>query len=219
MPAWWDRILGRPTTPPQEIDDERGLAFYDAKMSALAQVLGPRHEMVGHAIVPVHAGGTVHMHYFPQSIGTAFATEDFIAPDGRGPKPSRIGTYELVALTRLPYLASKVPNPKGEPFDQIERRMCAIFSVLWHYSKDHALNPRETCEVPFDDEVAAVILDEYKGKEEFWIEGRKYGLLLCIEILPSELAFVRKQGGAALIEKLKTAGVYPNSDLDRAPVV
>ena len=214
-------MIGR-SEKPEEIDEARRDAFYRAKSRALEQVLGPMHEMVGHAIIGVHVGGNVHMYYYQQTLaGTCFATKEFVEPDGTGPKRSRIGLYELVAFTRLAKPASGAgPERERTPFDLIERRMCAIFSILWGYAKEHALNPGETCEVPLkDDDIAAVIFDDYKGKEEFWIEGRKYGLLLCIQVFPSELIFAQQRGTGALVERLKQAGHFPYSDLDRAPVV
>lgn len=45
-----------------------------------------------------------------------------------------------------------------------------------------------------------------------------FGLLAIIEIHGSEMRYARKKGGAQLIKKLKSAGHYPDSDLDRAPV-
>lgn len=37
-------------------------------MFGLETVLGKSHDLVGHAIIPVDAGGTVDMYYFPKKI-------------------------------------------------------------------------------------------------------------------------------------------------------
>jgi hypothetical protein len=59
------------------------------------------YDLVGHAIIPFRVGGPVDIYRFPHAIdGTAFATMELIEADGTGPKPSRIGTYELIACTR-----------------------------------------------------------------------------------------------------------------------
>ena len=47
----------------------------------------------------------------------------------------------------------------------------------------------------------------------------EFGLLAIIEVHRSEMEYARKKGGAKLIRKLKKAGYYPYSDLDRPPVV
>ena len=39
-----------------------------------------------------------------------------------------------------------------------------------------------------------------------------------MEVFRSEMAFAHKRGGSKLIEKLKAAGHYPYSDLDREAV-
>jgi hypothetical protein len=43
--------------------------------------------------------------------------------------------------------------------------------------------------------------------------------MVVMEIFRKEMDFARANGGAALLEKLKLAGHYPYSDLDRDPVV
>ena len=77
---------------------------YELKVQGLENVLGKMHNMVGHAIIPFGVGGSVDMYYFLNHIqGTSFATMELLDPEGNGPKPNRIGTYELVAFTKQPY--------------------------------------------------------------------------------------------------------------------
>lgn len=74
---------------------------YELKLKSLENILGKMHEFVGHSVIPFQAGGAVDMYYFPNAIdGTAFVTMELIEPDGSGPKPNRMGTYELIAFTR-----------------------------------------------------------------------------------------------------------------------
>lgn len=61
-----------------------------------------------------------------------------------------------------------------------------------------------------------LIFDAYNspGSEQ----ARCFGVLVIIELHGSEMDFARSAGGAPLIQRLKAAGHYPCSDLDRDPV-
>jgi hypothetical protein len=83
------------------------------------------------------------------------------------------------------------------------------------------LNPNETCEVPNGEgqENTCLVFDLYHpDNKEFRIGGRKHHLLLCLQIFRSEMEFSRANGSDALFQKLKDAGHYPYSDLDRQAV-
>jgi hypothetical protein len=204
-----------------EISDEDYEGHYEPKQAALERILGPMHGLVGHAIIPFQAGGTVDMYYFPNGIpGTGFATMELIEPDGSGPKPNRIGTYELVAFTR-----QKIPTPEDvpedHPFNLIERRICGTFTTIGSYSYEAVLNPGETCELPGKDEESTRCLIFYEYAPHgipFEIDGKKHCLLLCLEVFRSEMEYAMENGSTVVIKKLKEAGRYPYSDLDREPV-
>jgi len=205
----------------QEFSEEEYDRHYESKQAALEDVLGPMHEVVGHALIPFQAGGAVDMYYFPNGIpGTGFATMELIEPDGTGPEPNRIGTYELVAFTR-----QSIP-PEGQenedhPFNKIARRMCGILTDIGLYSYEAVLNPGETCEIPGEEGEPGIclIFDEYRPNEKsFEIDGRKHCLLLCMEIFRSEMEYAMEHGSDTVLKKLKEAGRYPYSDLDRQPV-
>jgi hypothetical protein len=215
------RLSGSTKARPK-FSDEVYSRNYEAKQKAIERILGPMHDIVGHAIIPFQIGGAVDMYYFPNGIpGTGFATMELLEPDGSGPKPNRIGTYELVAFTKL-----KVPPPgqKGDtnaPFNKIERRMCGILTTVGRYSYEAVLNPGETCEVPGGEgePTKCLMLDEYRnGAASFEINGKKHCLLLCVEVFRSEMEFAMQHGSAAVLKKLKEKGYYPYSDLDREPV-
>jgi len=208
-------------TTKKEFTEEGYEKDYEAKKVALEKVLGPMDEVVGHAIVSYAMGGTVDMYYFSKGIpGTAMATMELIQPDGKGVRPNHIGTYELVAFTR----ATKTPAYKpgdGSPFDRIERRMCEIFTTLGQYAVDAVVKPGETADIPVDEsDKCWVIFDEYRGPsdQDFTIDGRRHCLLLCMEVFKSEVEWAMKNGGPELLKKLKKAGYYPYSDLNREPV-
>ncbi|MGV8993502.1 MAG: suppressor of fused domain protein [Flavobacterium sp.] len=205
--------------PTREFSEEESTADYELKMEGLEHLLGKSHGMVGHAIIPFSIGGAVDMYYFPNHLkGTGFVTMELLNPDGSGPKPNKIGTYELVAFTKLDYN----DNPEiATDFNKIERRFCGIFTTIGKYSTQAILNPNETIEVPNEtNENNCLIFDNYKpDNKEFKIGDRKHHLLLCLEVFPSEMEYARKNGSEKLLDLLKEKSIYPYSDLDRDPVV
>ena len=217
--------MTEPKQTPSTSDEDYSIN-YELKKEGLERILGPMHDMVSHAIIPFQVGGAVDMYYFPHAIpGTAFVTMELIEPNGSGPQPSRIGTYELIAFTRLEITRDEkyevIHGKDGGSFNAIERRLCGIFTSIGRYSAIAILNPCETCEVPAekDEPYACLVLDEWKKPGlEFKIGSRKHGLLLCIEIFRSEMEFAMQNGSQALFKRLKAKGYYPYSDLDRQPV-
>lgn len=207
------------TTPePGSSQEEEHNKDDELKVKGLENVLCTMHNMVGHAIIPFDLGGSVDTYYFLNHIpGTGFATMELLDLDGKGPKPNTLGTYELAAFTRLPYNSSQETQT---PFNLIAEHICGIFTTIGNYSFEAVLNPNETCEIPMDEgENRYLIFDNYQpNNKEFKIGERKHHLLLCMEIFKSEMEFARENGGDQLLTKLKQAGYYPYSDLDREPV-
>lgn len=220
-----------------EFSDEEYERDYEVKKAAIERILGPMHDLVGHAIVPFQVGGAVDMYYFPNGIpGTGFATMELIEPDGTGPKPNRIGTCELVAFTKhgiaveaLDVIApgeddspdSDDQSEPPSPYDKMERRMCGILTGVGFYSYDAVLNPGDTCELPGDEGEpnTCLIFDEYSPDGiPFEIDGKRHCLLLCLEVFRSEMEYAMQHGSAPVLQRLKEAGHYPYSDLDRRPV-
>lgn len=207
----------------EEPSDEQWNHYYEVKQAALERLLGPMHDLVGHAIIPFGLdGGAVDMYYFPEGIsGTGFATMELIQPDASGPRPNRIGTFELVTFTKQAIGVSEGETIGDDPFGKIERRMCRLMTGIGLYAHTAVLNPGETCEIPLYEGKPnlCLIFDEYRkdgiGLE---IEGRRHCLLLCMEVFQSEMEHARREGSAVVLQKLKEAGHYPYSDLDRQPV-
>jgi len=195
--------------------------YYEAKQAALELILGPMHDLVRHAIIPFQVGGAVDMYYFPNGIpGTGFATMELVEPDGSGPKPNRIGTYELVAFTKQKMPTSDEKS-EDHPFNKIERRICGMFTATGFYSYDAVLNPGDTCEVPGKEAEPnkCIVFDEYKPDGiPFEIDGKRHCLLLCLEVFRSEMEYAMEHGSAAVLQRLKAKGHHPYSDLDREPV-
>lgn len=203
----------------KEFTEQEYESHYKLKSEGLENLLGKMHDMVGHAIIPFAMGGAVDMYYFPNHInGTGFATMELLEPDGSGPLPNRHGTYELVAFTRKTILSE---NDTETSFDQTERNICGIFTTIGLYSSHAALNPLDTLEIPEEEKentYLALGLYEPEGKK-FKIGMAEHHLLLCIQIFKAELEFARENGTEVLFDKLKQAGYYPYSDMDRPPVI
>jgi hypothetical protein len=218
--GFWNKLFGKKKeNAPKQFTPEEWDKHYEQKSAGLENVLGKSLDLVGHAIIPFEMGGAVDMYYYPNGIkGTGFATMELILPDGTGPTPNRMGTYELVAFTKLHY------NDKmdGEnSFSKIERRICGIFTGVGNFSFQAKLEPGETCELPSNKEPnLCLIFDEYNPEgKEFRIGENKHGLQLVMEVFREEMDYARANGSAELFKLLKEKGVYPYSDLDRKPVV
>lgn len=198
-------------------DDEYDQHF-KLKKAGPERVLGRMHNTVKHAIIPFQVGGAMDIYYFSSALnGTAFVTMELIEPDGTGQVPSEIGTYELVAFTKY-----RISDQGKSEFDAIERCIGTIFTSIRRFSYQAKLNPFETCEIPKNrnHEIISVVLDKYeKPGTEFTIGKSKHGLLMCIEVFPTELMFARENGTPALLNLMKAKGNYPYSDLNREPVV
>ncbi len=64
-----------------------------------------------------------------------------------------------------------------------------------------------------------LIFDEYASDgKQLLIDGRRHCLLLCLEVFRSEMGYAMEHGTGTVLKKLKEAGYYPYSDLDRQPV-
>lgn len=203
----------------KEFTEQEHKLDYELKSQGLENVLGKMHDLVGHAIIPFAIGGAVDMYYFPDHIkGTGFATIELIEPDGTGPLPNSLGTYELVAFTKHDYNNNEEAQT---PFNLIERKICSIFTTIGSFSKEAVLNPNDTCEIPNGEgeENSCLVFDLYQPEnKEFKIGDRLHHLLLCLKVFRSEMEFAREYGSEELFKKLKQAGHYPYSDLDRQPV-
>ncbi len=216
-----------------KFDKERWNAHYDAKKAAIEKILGPMDDIIGHSIIPFDIGGALDMYYFSSYMpGTVFCSMELIDPDGEGPIPSSIGTYELISCTKhkntsttkepLEERKKRIEEGHITPFEKINQRICGTMTTLVRYSFEAILNPNETCEVPVGDgnEIRYLIFDDFNSDGiPFKIEDKAHGLLLCIEVFISEMEYAMKYGTDRLLAKLKGANAYPYSDLNRAPVV
>ncbi|MEX2170210.1 MAG: suppressor of fused domain protein [Pirellulales bacterium] len=201
-------------------DREQRLAqeWFDRKTAMMEERLGKEHDTVMHAIIPYAIGGGLDLYYFPNGIpGTAVATKELCEIPGEGSTNSVFELYELVMFTKRP-LSLDDSDDESTPFGWAHSNISAILECIAPYSAQATLNPNETCEFPKDMERVGgkcLIFDAYRHTSD---ETAEFGLLAIIEIFRSEMDFARENGGAKLIQKLKKAGHYPYSDLDRKPV-
>jgi hypothetical protein len=206
-------------------DDSDETRFAELKQRALEAVLGPMHKVRGRAIIGYEVGGPVDMHYFPHVLrGTAFVTQDLIKPEHPGLELSQLGAHELIGATRhtVPRAATRVNERRA--FDAIELRLRVIFTTVGRYAERVVVGPLDTSEVPSDEgglgAGACLVFDEFTiARRDFEISGRRFGLLLCIEVHRSEMEFAQAEGTTALLSALKCTKCYPYSDLDRPPIV
>lgn len=215
-------------------DDETGVAdeaFAAAKQAAMERALGPMDEMVLHSLIPFFLGGGLDLYTFRKCMpGTVVATQELI---GRGrserPKKSRIGAYELVACLR-PGVAIETESGDGTAMVTGGERdgiglVRAMLNPISQYAFMAKLNPGETAEIPMDEGEPnlPVLFDEFRsvdwGLAPFEIGDERFGLLLCVPLHWSELAFARREGTGKLKERLEGAGVWPYADLGRVAVV
>lgn len=206
-----------------EFSDEDYVHYFDSKKAALEKILGKMDDLVGRAAIPFTEGGAVDMFYFSNGIpGTGLATMELLTPVNNGLLAGKTGAYELVAFTKQRFPEPGKENDESQPFNIIERRLCGIMTSIGIYSLQASLKPGDTCEIPENEggSERCLILDEYdpSGKD-FVIENRKYRLLLCMEIFRDEMEYAMEFGSSALIEKLKAAGYYPYSDMDRKSAI
>ncbi|MFN7878295.1 MAG: hypothetical protein ACK5PB_23465, partial [Pirellula sp.] len=205
-------------TMTNESENKLAQDWYEKKTSLMVDILGREHDMVMHALIPYAIGGGLDLYYFPNGItGTAIAIKELCELPGKGSNNNIFDTYELVMFTRQ---SLSLENAKDEstPFGRIHKSINAVLNHIAPYSAQATLNPHETCEFPADMNTVGgkcLIFDSYG----FDGEHAEFGLLLIIEIHRSEMNYAREHGGKALLEKLKEAGHYPYSDMDRSALV
>ncbi len=196
--------------------EELAEQWYDEKSRLMEEILGREHDMVQHAIIPYEIGGALDLYYYPNDIpGVGIASKELSTLPKKGSTNKVFKVYELVMFTRLPL---DMEAGEDTDFGKMHANINSVLNVIAPYSANARLNPRETCEFPEDMEKVGgkcFIFDGYKS------DGTKaaFGMLAVIEVFRTEMDYARENGSEQLIQKLKDAGHYPYSDLDREPVV
>jgi hypothetical protein len=223
----WKFLKRKKQTPLPNTSENPYGEFEEAKTKALEKILGPMENHVGHAVIPFFVGGGLDLYYFCSSYvpGTVIASMELINSDGSGPKRNRLGAFELVMCTRHRFQAdpstdSVSVRSRESQDDLIRNRIWVNMTTVARYVQTNKVQPGDTCEIPDESgDRRYIVFDEFDTRNvPFLIEGKRFGLLLCIEIRPSEMAFARKEGTPALFSRMKEIDAYPYSDLDRKPV-
>jgi hypothetical protein len=202
-------------TTPRASGPSAAERFYDAKQKALENLLGPMDQSVYHAIVPFSMGGSLDLYTFSNAIpGTVFVTQELIGPGkqdrtARGPK----GFYELAMCRK----ANAAQDEAG--LNLVSR----LLNPVAQHAFSTPLGPGETAALPGEDDDGPpqfVLFTEFNPRGVPFAVGDETFILLCvITIFESEFAFIKKHGVAPFLDKLKAAGEYPYSTLERAAVV
>jgi Suppressor of fused protein (SUFU) len=208
------KLFGK-KTPPSEADTA---AWYARAAANMERALGPAHDRILHVIIADPDYGPFNTQFFHQHVpGTAMVTHGLARPGEARGRNSAFDTVELIAFSRervgdkddLEDVSGKTPGGM----------LRAALNTLAGYAVDATVEPGSTLEFPAD-------YDDYVGGRCFLITAfasemfsKAFGLMLVIEIHRDEMQFGMDNSGAALLEKLQAANVYPYSDLNRPSVL
>jgi Suppressor of fused protein (SUFU) len=182
-------------------EDEWG-AWWDARVAAIETILGPSHDMVGHAPVPfdmgADIGGAADIIYFKNHVkGVVSVTSELIGHDVQ--VQNDLGNYELMICHR-----------DDEPWG------ANVIARLAYYTLKARLNPGETMDigsaVPEGSTIRAFLFCNYGT---FDVRGCRSGLLLCLGITEDELKACREGKREDVENAVKAANVFPFTDLFR----
>jgi hypothetical protein len=171
---------------------------WNARVDALASVLGCAHENVFHAPFPFMLGGQADVVAFLRHLdGAVYVTSELT-----GKPDACYADYELMICHRS--------QDKWGP---------NVLSRLAPYTQEAHIGAGETMDIdaatPAGSKIKAFLFDTYAT---FTLFGRACELRLCIGITEPELHFTFEHGAEPLLELLKRHGVYPFTDLERDSV-
>ena len=180
--------------------------WWDARLAALESVLGKSHDTVGHGTIPFNLGadldGTADIVYFHNHVdGIVSVTAELIGnPDQI---PNSMGNYELAICCR----------------DEDDWG-ANIIGQLAHYTLETPLEPGQTMDIgpatPDGSSIDAFLFCDY-GR--FRVRDQDAGIIMCVGITSSELAACRNGDRERVESLLRSNGVFPFNDLQRASVV
>lgn len=201
---WIKRLFGKPDGA-KAGNEPQADKWWDARMDALQAVLGPSEDNVLHALQPLFLGGFADVVEFRKYVsGSAYVTSDLVGESGQ---PTNVlGNYELMICTR-------------EKSDWAAN----VVSRLAKYTLETILEPGQTMDigtaVPAESSVSAFLFAEPEiTHNKLNVNGVECGLLLCIGILPDELASCMSGRTEEVLSLLKEKAVFPFTDLTRNSV-
>ena len=178
--------------------------LYDAFVTVLERELGRKEESVIHAIMGFEFGGPPDLLLFrnaPGVKGTFYVTSDLLFFD-RQPKNS-LGRYELaICLPKESVWAEHVL------FKLSQATVEEVFDVGHTADISAWLDP--SCSIK------GLLFTRLVS---FDFEGLAFGALLCVGVTRDELEFALKNGSEAVIKRLKAAGIFPVTDIERTSVI
>jgi len=195
-----------------------GEEWFDKKSRWMEDILGKEHDVVMSSSRPYSSGGSLDLHYYPNGIpGTAIATKQLARETGPSPSNDKYKKYEWVMFTREK-LNMEHANDQFTSFGQIHQFIASTLNRVARYNESTTLQPNQTCAIPMDDDddLLYLLLTTYGAKSD---EQEDFGLMIVMEIFPTEIAFATEHGKEALLKLLQEKEVYPYADLDRDPVV
>lgn len=203
LPGLWFALFGRLTL--RRTDDasaDRWQELWDARLSSLESIFGPSDDGVFHSPLPFHLGGAADVVPFRRHLdGVTYVTADLIG-DTRS-KPNQLGQYELMICLR--------EHSDWGP---------ELISNLATYTLEAVLEPTETMDVapslPQPTQITSLLFVAYSELE---FEAKPCGVLLCLGITEDELRYRHECGYDQVVEALKSAGVFPFTDLCRQSVL
>ena len=178
-------------------------AFYGELYKPLESSIGPVDAETIVAIVGFDAGGPLNFCTIGYAGETELATfvscELAVRPEQ---KPASFGRYELLTTC------------------DSEQWVRSTLTALGHATMEFKFGHRHTLDIGVwgdDDAKFQGLLLERESTAKY--DGKKYGVMRVIGLTRAELDFAVKKGVPQLITKLKKAGVYPNTLMERESVV
>lgn len=171
---------------------------WDDRAAALERVLGPAHDLVYHASHPFELGGQADVVAFYNHLpGVIYVTAELTG------KPNvSYADYELM-------ICQRTDSHWG----------ANVMSRLAPYTQQAVIGAGESMDIdsatPADSLIKAFLFDTYRT---FTLYGQEYDLRLCLGITKSELKFKMERGAEELVNRLKSQGIYPYTDLDRQSI-
>lgn len=175
----------------------------DARVAALAAVLGSPDDEVQHVVIPFCFPGSnadvlSFRHHRP---GRVWATCDLLGDPNQ--QRSALGTYELL-------IAQRDDGCWG----------ANLLARMARYTHEAVLNPGETMNIgpalPTGSTITGLLFCAYK---QFTFQGEDAGLLLCLGLTADELEACQHGAAKQILAALRDKGVYPYTELRRTSVL
>lgn len=180
--------------------------WWDARVAALENLLGPCDGTVYHAPPPLHLDGYADVLRFRQFVaGVTYVTCDLIGNPRHVPNDT--GSYELMMCAR--------EDNKWAP---------AVLSRLAKYTHDAAVHVGDTMDlahaVPRKSTLAALLFARPPLETpRFEVLDKPASLVLCVGITAVEFARCKSHSSSEVLRALEERGVFPYTELRRESVV